>query len=111
MRNIVLRFDMRTSEQCPETPVDRYRAAMEMAAWADKNTVDVVGLSEHHGTADGFLSAPLQLAGMMIALTRRIRVSVSALLVPLHDLYPLVLLLHLFLMNLYRVVRVPRSKT
>lgn len=85
MRNIVLRFDMRRSPQCTEDNADRYRAAVEMAAWADDNAVDVVGLSEHHATEDGFLSAPLQLAGMMIARTRRVRVSVSALLVPLHD--------------------------
>lgn len=85
MRNIVLRFDMRRSEQCPDSPSDRYRAALEMAEWADNNAVDVVGLSEHHITPDGFLSAPLQLAGMMTALTARVRISVSALLVPLHD--------------------------
>jgi Luciferase-like monooxygenase len=85
MRNIVLRFDMRSSPECPDTSVDRYRAALEMASWADRNTVDVIGLSEHHDTADGFLSAPLQLAGMMIAATQRIRINVSALLVPLHD--------------------------
>ncbi len=84
-RNIVLRFDMRSSPQCPDASADRYRAALEMAEWADRNTVDVIGLSEHHDTTDGFLSAPLQLAGMMIARTLRIRISVSALLVPLHD--------------------------
>ena len=44
MRNIVLRFDMRRSPQCPDNLVERYRAAIEMAAWADDNTVDVVGL-------------------------------------------------------------------
>jgi len=85
MRNIVLRFDMRSAPQCTETPSDRYRTAIEMACWADRNTVDVIGLSEHHVTADGFLSSPLQLAGMMIAHTQRVRISVSALLVPLHD--------------------------
>jgi alkanesulfonate monooxygenase SsuD/methylene tetrahydromethanopterin reductase-like flavin-dependent oxidoreductase (luciferase family) len=85
MRNIVLRFDMRSSPECPDTASDRYHAALEMAIWADRNTVDVIGLSEHHDTGDGFLSAPLQLAGMMIAATKRIRISVSALLVPLHD--------------------------
>jgi alkanesulfonate monooxygenase SsuD/methylene tetrahydromethanopterin reductase-like flavin-dependent oxidoreductase (luciferase family) len=85
MRNIVLRFDMRSSTECPDTPADRYMTALEMARWADRNTVDVIGLSEHHDTIDGFLSAPLQLAGMMIAATHRIRISVSALLVPLHD--------------------------
>ncbi len=85
IRNIVLRFDMRSSPKCPDASADRYRAALEMASWADRNTVDVIGLSEHHDTTDGFLSAPLQLAGMMIAATQRIRISVSALLVPLHD--------------------------
>jgi hypothetical protein len=85
MRNIILRFDMRSSDQCPESATQRYRAAIEMASWADRNTVDVIGLSEHHDTSDGFLSSPLQLAGMMAVGTRRIRISVSALLVPLHD--------------------------
>ncbi|MDE0950020.1 MAG: LLM class flavin-dependent oxidoreductase [Halioglobus sp.] len=85
MRNIVLRFDMRKAPQCTETVSDRYRTAIEMACWADRNTVDVIGLSEHHNTSDGFLSAPLQLAGMMVARTQRVRISVSALLVPLHD--------------------------
>lgn len=85
MRSIVLRFDMRSAPQCRETPAERYRAAIDMAAWADRNSVDVVGLSEHHDTTDGFLSAPLQLAGMIAARTNRVRISVSALLVPLHD--------------------------
>lgn len=84
-RNIVLRFDMRSAPQCPDSPSDRYRAALEMAAWADQRAVDVVGLSEHHDTEDGFLSAPLALAAMMCARTTRVRISVSALLVPLHD--------------------------
>ncbi len=85
MRNIVLRYDMRSAPDCPDAQSDLYRAAIEMAAWADEQPFDVVGLSEHHDTHDGFLSAPLQLAGMMLARTSRVRVSVSALLVPLHD--------------------------
>lgn len=84
-RNLVLRFDMRTAPLCPERPAARYAASLDMAAWADDNAIDVIGLSEHHDTPDGFLSAPLALAGMMLARTRRVRVSVSALLVPLHD--------------------------
>ena len=83
--NIILRFDMRSSPLCKDTPSDRYRAALDMASWADSQLVSVVGLSEHHNTSDGFLSAPLQLAGMMISRTKRVRVSVSALLVPLHS--------------------------
>ncbi len=85
LRNIVLRFDMRAAPFATDDPASRYRAAIEMARWADQHAVDVVGLSEHHATEDGFLSAPLQLAGMMAAVTHRLRISVSALLVPLHD--------------------------
>jgi len=85
MRNIVLRFDMRGAPDCPDKPAERYRAALDMARWADHSEVDVVGLSEHHAADDGFLSAPLLLAGMMVAVTERVRISVSALLVPLHD--------------------------
>jgi alkanesulfonate monooxygenase SsuD/methylene tetrahydromethanopterin reductase-like flavin-dependent oxidoreductase (luciferase family) len=85
VRSIVLRFDMRSGPQCTETSADRYQAAIDMACWADDNKIDVIGLSEHHDTVDGFLSAPLTLAAMMVARTRRVRISVSALLVPLHD--------------------------
>jgi len=84
-RNIVLRFDMRSSPQGMETASQRYRTAIEMAQWADRNSIDVIGLSEHHDTVDGFLASPLQLAGMMVAVTRQVRINVSALLVPLHD--------------------------
>ncbi|NND66363.1 MAG: LLM class flavin-dependent oxidoreductase [Halioglobus sp.] len=85
MRNIVLRYDMRSAPGCPDAQGDRYRAAIEMAAWADGQPFDVIGLSEHHDTRDGFLSSPLALAGMMLARTAQVRISVSALLVPLHD--------------------------
>ena len=76
---------MRTSPKCKDVPADRYHAALEMATWADTHMVNVVGLSEHHSTTDGFLAAPLQLAGMMVARTTNVRICVSALLVPLHD--------------------------
>ena len=69
MRNIVLRFDMRAAPWAPDAAGSRYRVAIDMARWADRRQIDVVGLSEHHNTGDGFLSAPLQLAGMMSAVT------------------------------------------
>lgn len=85
MSNIVLRFDMRTSPECPDSPADRYTSAVKMGCWADDKAIDVLGLSEHHISPDGYLSSPLQLAGMIAAQTRRILISVSALLVPLHE--------------------------
>jgi alkanesulfonate monooxygenase SsuD/methylene tetrahydromethanopterin reductase-like flavin-dependent oxidoreductase (luciferase family) len=85
MRSIVLRFDMRAAPFAPDTAAERYLACVEMAARADELPVDVVGLSEHHVSPDGFLSSPLILASQIAARTARVRISVSALLVPLHE--------------------------
>lgn len=85
MSIVVMRFDFR----CPPgnaTPAEElYRAALEMAAYADGRGVDVLGLSEHHSTEDGYLSAPLTVATAMAACTRRAMISIAALLVPLYD--------------------------
>ena len=64
---------------------DIYRAAVEMAVAVDGRGVDVVGLSEHHNTDDGYLPSPLMMAAAIAAQTRQVRVSLGALLVPLHD--------------------------
>lgn len=63
MRNIVLRLDKRAAPFARDTPAQCYRAAIDMAQWADRRQIDVIGLSERHVTRDGFLSAPLRLAG------------------------------------------------
>src|SRR4051794_1095035 len=71
-----------------EKPADRaraYQAALDMAEYADSHGFDQVVLSEHHGTEVGWLPAPLAMAGMVLARTKRLGVSVSALILPLHD--------------------------
>lgn len=71
-----------------EEPADRaraYQSALDMAAYADEQGFAQVVLSEHHGTEVGWLPAPLAMAGMVLARTKRIGVSVSALILPLHD--------------------------
>src|SRR3954453_12449870 len=71
-----------------EEPADRaraYQAALDMAADADEQGFEQVVLSEHHGTEGGWLPAPLAMAGMVLARTKRIGVSISALTLPLHD--------------------------
>ncbi len=82
---VVLQFDMRASPDCPEPAAVRYRACLDMVRWADRQAIDVVGFSEHHNTEDGFLSSPLLLATAAAACTSRVRLSVSALLLPLHE--------------------------
>jgi alkanesulfonate monooxygenase SsuD/methylene tetrahydromethanopterin reductase-like flavin-dependent oxidoreductase (luciferase family) len=71
-----------------EKPADRaraYQGALEMTEYADEHGFAQVVLSEHHGTEVGWLPAPLVMAGMVLARTKRLGVSISALILPLHD--------------------------
>lgn len=80
----MLRFDMRA----PETgaPIaDLYRAALEMAQWAEGRGLAQIVVSEHHGAEDGYLPSPLLLASAFAARTKSVGIQVAALLVPLHD--------------------------
>ena len=81
----LIRFDMRAPGFGKASPPELYDAAVEMAAWADEQGFTSIVLSEHHGTDDGFLPSPLALAGVMAGRTRRIPISISALLAPLYD--------------------------
>jgi alkanesulfonate monooxygenase SsuD/methylene tetrahydromethanopterin reductase-like flavin-dependent oxidoreductase (luciferase family) len=59
-------------------------ASLDMCEWADTLGFDVVGIPEHHASEDGYLPAPLLLAGAVAARTRRIRLRTSVLLAPLY---------------------------
>ncbi len=85
MAMLGLRFDLRVPDFAPTTHPRQYAAALDMAAWADRLGLDLVILSEHHGAPDGYLPAPLTLAGAVLGRTARIGVNVAAVLVPLHD--------------------------
>jgi alkanesulfonate monooxygenase SsuD/methylene tetrahydromethanopterin reductase-like flavin-dependent oxidoreductase (luciferase family) len=80
-----IRFDLRVPEWAPVDHAGQYRAALDMCEWADDLGLDFVGLSEHHGTPDGYLPAPFALAGVIAGRTKRIGINVAAALVPLHD--------------------------
>ena len=80
-----LRINMTGLAADPEAESRRYRAALEMAAFADRRGFSVVSVEEHHCAENGWLPAPLLLAGMIVARTERIAVNVTALLVPLYD--------------------------
>src|SRR5882724_1697455 len=83
MLQTMIRFDMRAPFDLPHEEL--YPAALEMAAWADRVGIDVIMLSEHHGTDDGYCAAPVVLAAGMAARTQRIRLRWAAVLLPLHD--------------------------
>ena len=63
----------------------RYRAALEMASYADANGVTAVGCEEHHLAATGWLPSPLLMAAAVAGCTTDIRISINALLLPLYD--------------------------
>ncbi|WP_433666414.1 LLM class flavin-dependent oxidoreductase [Nocardia sp. CA-136227] len=64
---------------------ERYRAALEMAEYAERVGFAVVNVEEHHGSGTGWLPAPLLMAAAVAARTERIRISIGALIVPLYD--------------------------
>ncbi|WP_328319866.1 LLM class flavin-dependent oxidoreductase [Streptomyces sp. NBC_00388] len=56
-----------------------------MAAYADDRGVDTVQTEEHHGTGNNWLPSPFVFAGSLLGATRRIAVTVSAIIGPLYD--------------------------
>lgn len=81
---VTLSFDMRAPGFAVPT-AQLYRAAIEMAAFADKIGVGRIGLMQHHGSEDGYLPQPFVLAGGMAAVTARVRFILGAVILPLHD--------------------------
>ncbi len=78
-----IRFDMRRAPFAEVTVADQYRECLAMSRWADEHGFSAVSLPEHHGV--DFVSAPTTLAGLVLGATRSVRVTVNALLLPLHD--------------------------
>jgi alkanesulfonate monooxygenase SsuD/methylene tetrahydromethanopterin reductase-like flavin-dependent oxidoreductase (luciferase family) len=56
-----------------------------MCEWGDRVGLGYAALSEHHGADDGFLLAPLTMAGLITGRTKRLRVSIACMLAPLND--------------------------
>lgn len=63
----------------------RYQAMLDMAAYADENGIFGIQFEEHHGVANGWSPAPLTNAAMVVGRTKKLSITVSALLLPLHD--------------------------
>ena len=85
MATFTIRFDLRVPDFARVTSPEQYRACLEQSVWADQHGFLSIVLSEHHGVDDGYLPAPLALAGVILGRTQSAMVSISALLIPLHD--------------------------
>ena len=85
MTKLVMNFDLRHPAHLGANGRDTYRAALDMCAWADDHGFARIGLGEHHQSPDGYIPAPLVVAGAIGACTRDVRVRLSVLLAPLYD--------------------------
>jgi alkanesulfonate monooxygenase SsuD/methylene tetrahydromethanopterin reductase-like flavin-dependent oxidoreductase (luciferase family) len=82
--NTALLFDMR-APAFGAGVTELYGAALDMAAFGDEIGLNYVGLMEHHGSEDGYLPSPFVMGGGVAARTRKCRISLGAVLLPLHD--------------------------
>ncbi|MFG2958660.1 LLM class flavin-dependent oxidoreductase [Streptomyces sp. NPDC048291] len=81
----VVRFNLVEPGASPAGLGARYRAALDMAAYADEHGVTTVQTEEHHGVGNNWLPSPFAFAGAVFGATRSIAVTVSAVIGPLHD--------------------------
>lgn len=80
-----IRFDLRDPGMSGVSPAARYRAALDMAEWADHAGFVSLTLSEHHGSPDGYLPSPLVMAAAVAARTERITIQIAAMVASFHD--------------------------
>ena len=80
-----LRLNMTGASEAPEARADRYRAAIDMAAFADQKGFALVNLEEHHIAENGWLPSPLTMAAAIAGRTEHVGIGIMALLVSLYD--------------------------
>ncbi|MBC9723559.1 LLM class flavin-dependent oxidoreductase [Streptomyces sp. TRM68367] len=81
----VVRFNLVAPGATSAALSARYRATLEMAAYADDRGISTVQTEEHHGADNNWLPSPFAFAGAVFGATRRVAVTVSAAIGPLHD--------------------------
>ena len=80
-----MRFDMRAPGKDAAARAALYRAALDMAAWADTRGCASIVISEHHASDDGYLPSPFPMAAAMAAVTVNSPIVIAAALLPLYD--------------------------
>lgn len=83
MTVLTLAYDMRSPDWGAPTEA-LYRTAVEQAAWADRRGFSAVVLMEHHASRDGYLPSPIVMGGAVAAVTERILLRLSLILLPLY---------------------------
>lgn len=81
----ILRFNCVQPGLDPAEMASRYQAFVDMAGYADEHGASMISLEEHHGAPDGWSPSPLVMAGLIFGRSKNLGVTISALLLPLHD--------------------------
>lgn len=79
------RFNLIDPKGSPNQVADRYRAMLEMTSFMDENGFFGATFEEHHGATNGWSPTPMMNALAVAARTKNLSLSISALLLPLHD--------------------------
>ncbi len=85
MASFVSRFDFRAPGADRKARQELYTRALDQAAYLDEHGHDALMVSEHHVSDDGYLPSPLVVAAAMVARTRTLPITVSALLVNMYE--------------------------
>ena len=80
-----LRLNLTGAEADPALRSLRYRTALDMAEYADRNGFSSVNVEEHHVADNGWLPSPLTMASAIAGRTEQCSIGVMALLVALYD--------------------------
>src|SRR3954447_406746 len=78
-------FDFRAPGADRRARQELYSRALDQAAYLDEHGHDALLVSEHHASDDGYLPSPLVVAAALVARTRTVPITVSALLVNMYD--------------------------
>jgi alkanesulfonate monooxygenase SsuD/methylene tetrahydromethanopterin reductase-like flavin-dependent oxidoreductase (luciferase family) len=76
--------DFRQMRPWRASAAEYYRECLGLIEEAERLGYETVWLSEHHGTGDGFLPAPLVAAAAISSRTTRIKIATNVLVLPLH---------------------------
>ena len=79
-----LRLNMTGRMVDPRVESERYRAALEMASFAEAHGFSMVSVEEHHCAENGWLPSPLTMAAAILGRTERIAVN-GIVLITLYD--------------------------
>lgn len=83
--SFVTRYDLRAPGATPQQRQEIFARAVEQAAYVDGHGHDAIMVSEHHAAEDGYLPSPLLVASAFAAVTERVPITISALLVNLYE--------------------------